>query len=284
MFTCLLLALVLSLPPDQYDTVVLTNGGILRGSVVKDVPGESLILELTTGEIWTIPRAEIARIEPARVAPPDGGGPEESTAEPAPKRAPETAPLYSFSLQRRNQNKQTDKQHREKQSQYFVSPFILFTRIVLPPDPFNNPVNNRIHTGAVIPPPKIIRHRRIPAHQSPAFQVGQLRFQSITDFNSRLLVIYGDKKENPVILLFLSYTPLLENIVGKILEGAVFKGRNYKYSDFIPGAVAIPENFRLEFPRLVSVKDPRQVIDRSAVIAEFIGGRQTGRHYEYQKS
>ena len=87
MFTCLLLALVLSLPPDPYDTVVLTNGGILRGSVVKDVPGESLVLELTTGDIWTIPRAEIARIEPARVAPPDGGGPEESTAGPAPEPA-----------------------------------------------------------------------------------------------------------------------------------------------------------------------------------------------------
>ncbi len=74
MLTCLLLALVLSLPPDSYDTVVLKNGGILRGSLVKDVPGESLVLELTTGEIRTIPRAEIARVEPARSAPPGESG------------------------------------------------------------------------------------------------------------------------------------------------------------------------------------------------------------------
>ncbi len=89
MFSCLALALalLLSLPPEQYDTVVLTNGGILRGSVVKDLPGESLVLELTNGELWTIPRSEIAWIQPAMTAPPG-----EPTEEPAAGPAPEAAP------------------------------------------------------------------------------------------------------------------------------------------------------------------------------------------------
>lgn len=88
MFACLALALILSVQPHQYDTVILTSGGILRGSIVKDLPGESLVLELTTGEMWTIPRAEIARIEPARTAPPEEpapleeGVPAESTVPP----------------------------------------------------------------------------------------------------------------------------------------------------------------------------------------------------------
>ncbi len=77
MVACLTLALILAVQPHQYDTVVLTNGGILRGSIVKDLPGESLVLELTTGEVWTIPRAEISRIEPARSAPPEGPAPPE---------------------------------------------------------------------------------------------------------------------------------------------------------------------------------------------------------------
>jgi len=75
MFASLVLALLLSVPPDQYDTVILANGGILRGSIVKDLPGESLVLELAGGEVWTIPRSEIARIEPAAPAPPEEPAP-----------------------------------------------------------------------------------------------------------------------------------------------------------------------------------------------------------------
>jgi hypothetical protein len=74
MVTCLMLALLLAVPPDQYDTVVMTNGGILRGSVVQDVPGAAVVLELPDGTSWTIPRAEVARIDYARSAPPPPEG------------------------------------------------------------------------------------------------------------------------------------------------------------------------------------------------------------------
>lgn len=87
MLACLALGLLLSVQPHLYDTVVLTNGGILRGSIVKDLPGESLVLELSTGEMWTIPRSEIARIEPARIAQPEEPAPPEELApleQPAP--------------------------------------------------------------------------------------------------------------------------------------------------------------------------------------------------------
>jgi hypothetical protein len=76
MVTCLALALLLGVPPDQYDTVVLKNGGILRGAVVEDLPGASLVLELTSGDVWTIPRSEIERIDYARGAsPPEDAAP-----------------------------------------------------------------------------------------------------------------------------------------------------------------------------------------------------------------
>lgn len=75
MVPCLVLVLVLALTPDQYDTVVLANGGILRGSVLVDVPGESLVIELATGAVWTIPREEVVRIEYAPQAPPEDSGP-----------------------------------------------------------------------------------------------------------------------------------------------------------------------------------------------------------------
>jgi len=78
MVMCLALALMIAVPPDQYDTVVLTNGGILRGAVVEDVPGASLVLELTSGDLWTIPRSEIARVDYARGASPSSPGPDDA--------------------------------------------------------------------------------------------------------------------------------------------------------------------------------------------------------------
>lgn len=78
MVMCLALALILSLPPDQYDTVVLTNGGILRGAVVEDLPGASLVLELANGDLWTIPRSEIARVDYARSASPSTPVPDDA--------------------------------------------------------------------------------------------------------------------------------------------------------------------------------------------------------------
>jgi len=76
MISCLALVLFLAVPPDQYDTVVLSNGGILRGTVLEDVPGASLVVELTGGEVWTIPREEVVRIDYARSASPSTPGPD----------------------------------------------------------------------------------------------------------------------------------------------------------------------------------------------------------------
>jgi hypothetical protein len=76
MVAFLALALFLGLPPSQYDTVVLTNGGILRGTVVEDLPGASVVLEMPDGDMWTIPRPEIARIDYAVTVPPSGPAPD----------------------------------------------------------------------------------------------------------------------------------------------------------------------------------------------------------------
>jgi hypothetical protein len=98
MVKCLMLVLLLAVPPDRYDTVVLKNGGILRGSVVQDVPGAAVVLELPDGTSWTIPRSEVARIEYARNAPPpppeDGVVP---TPEPGPPEGP-APPLEQVSM------------------------------------------------------------------------------------------------------------------------------------------------------------------------------------------
>lgn len=78
MISCLALALFLAVPPAQYDTVVLSNGGILRGTVLEDLPGASLVFELTSGDVWTIPRAEVVRIDYATRASPSTPGPDEA--------------------------------------------------------------------------------------------------------------------------------------------------------------------------------------------------------------
>jgi hypothetical protein len=75
MVVCLALALLLGVPPDQYDTVVLANGGILRGTVVEDLPGASLVLEMPDGKTRTIPRSEIAQVDYARTFFPAGNAP-----------------------------------------------------------------------------------------------------------------------------------------------------------------------------------------------------------------
>jgi len=85
MVTYLVLLLVLGVPPAQYDTVVLTNGGVLRGTVVEDLPGANLLLEMPDGAIRTIPRGEIAQIDYARTGAP-------AYPEPYPPPPPEEAP------------------------------------------------------------------------------------------------------------------------------------------------------------------------------------------------
>lgn len=87
MVVCMLVALLVAAPP-EYDTVVLANGGILRGWVLEDVPGADLSLETPGGKVRVIPRAEIARVEYARPGPPGLPGPYE-----APPPPPEAVPL-----------------------------------------------------------------------------------------------------------------------------------------------------------------------------------------------
>jgi hypothetical protein len=69
MILALALALALAAQSAPYDTVELTNGGLLRGTIVQDVPGEPVLIELPSGEVWTVPRATIVRIERASRAP-----------------------------------------------------------------------------------------------------------------------------------------------------------------------------------------------------------------------
>lgn len=99
MILALSLALALAAQSAQYDTVELTNGGLLRGTILQDVPGESVVIELPGGEVWTVPRATIARIERAAPAPageasppgtPPAGFPA-GTPPPAPAPTPEEA-------------------------------------------------------------------------------------------------------------------------------------------------------------------------------------------------
>ena len=74
----ILSALALSAQPGGYDTVLLTNGGVLRGTVVEDVPGADLVLLMPDGSTRKIPRAEVARVDwaapPAQAAPPPPPG------------------------------------------------------------------------------------------------------------------------------------------------------------------------------------------------------------------
>ncbi len=80
----ILAALALSAQPAGYDTVVLSNGGVLRGTVVEDVPGKDLLLLMPDGTTRTIPRAEVARVEWAQPAQPTMPPPPPPYAEPPP--------------------------------------------------------------------------------------------------------------------------------------------------------------------------------------------------------
>ncbi len=82
MLVALALALSLVAQPAPPDTVVLRNGSVLRGTVVQDTP-ESLVIELDSGESWTVPRDTIERVELSPVRP---SAPAE--AQPPPPEAP----------------------------------------------------------------------------------------------------------------------------------------------------------------------------------------------------
>lgn len=55
-------------PPD---VVELRNGGMVRGTLVENLPGDHVTIQLATGEVRTFPAAEVLRVGPAP-APPSG--------------------------------------------------------------------------------------------------------------------------------------------------------------------------------------------------------------------
>lgn len=75
----ILVALTLWMQPERYDTVVLSSGGVLRGTVVENVPGADLVLLMPDGTTRKIPRAEVVRVDwaspAAQPAPPPPGMP-----------------------------------------------------------------------------------------------------------------------------------------------------------------------------------------------------------------
>jgi hypothetical protein len=64
-----------TVPPD---VVQLANGGMVRGTIVENLPGDHVTIQLATGELRTCPSAEVASAGPAPVAqevvPPAPGG------------------------------------------------------------------------------------------------------------------------------------------------------------------------------------------------------------------
>ncbi len=90
----ILAALALS-QPERYDTVILSSGGVLRGTVVEDVPGADLVLLLPDGTSRKIPRAEIVRVDWAGPPPPPPAYPEPPSPPPplVPQAPREPGPL-----------------------------------------------------------------------------------------------------------------------------------------------------------------------------------------------
>jgi len=78
--TLALAAALAAMQVPSYDTVVLTNGGVLRGTVVEDVPGTDVVLQMPDGTLRRLPRAEVMRVDYAQ--PP--GPPPESAPPPVP--------------------------------------------------------------------------------------------------------------------------------------------------------------------------------------------------------
>ncbi|HEU4381861.1 MAG TPA: hypothetical protein VFR85_00050 [Anaeromyxobacteraceae bacterium] len=88
----ILVALALSMQAQSLDTVVLKGGGILRGTVVEDVPGQDLVLLMPDGTTRKVPRAEVVRVEWA--APPGQPVPPAPPGIPPPPPYPGPPPPY----------------------------------------------------------------------------------------------------------------------------------------------------------------------------------------------
>jgi len=89
------LSLVLLQSPAQYDTVVLWNGGVLRGTVIEDLPGADVVLQMPDGTVRKLPRVEVSQVyyagtqvAPAEPPPPPPGPPPEPPSEPPPPAPP----------------------------------------------------------------------------------------------------------------------------------------------------------------------------------------------------
>lgn len=85
-------AVAQTLPPD---VVQLANGGMLRGTIVENLPGDHVTIQLTTGEIRTFPSAQVQFAGPAASAP--SAAPQE-VVPPAPSAAlatPLTRPIIA---------------------------------------------------------------------------------------------------------------------------------------------------------------------------------------------
>lgn len=71
----LAMALVLAIEPSYYDSVLLSNGGLLRGVVVVEAQGPDLVIEMPDGTRRFIPRSEVTRVDVARPSPATQAGP-----------------------------------------------------------------------------------------------------------------------------------------------------------------------------------------------------------------
>jgi len=91
----LVLSLALSALPEEYDTVLLTSGGVLRGTVVQNVPGSDLVLLMPDGSTRSVPRAEVFRVDYAAPRLPPAAAPRPPEAE-----APAPAPPAAVGLQK----------------------------------------------------------------------------------------------------------------------------------------------------------------------------------------
>jgi hypothetical protein len=97
--TLVALALALSTTPDRYDTVLLSQGGVLRGTVIEDLPGSDLVLQMPDGSMRRIPRAEVFRVDYAAPQPPEAEVPAAPSPAPASEApAPEVASQETVGL------------------------------------------------------------------------------------------------------------------------------------------------------------------------------------------
>lgn len=66
------MVLVLAVPAGAQappDVVELRNGGMVRGTLVENIPGDHVTIQIATGELRTFPSSDVLRVGPAPAAP-----------------------------------------------------------------------------------------------------------------------------------------------------------------------------------------------------------------------